>query len=106
MLDVRRQRLAGRIPGKILDFWVAGGLLEAYKALTRLLVTRLGLDLDLLQLEPMEWTQEGQLTVWKTGFTRGVKMQMLGASALIFDQKMKQKTWAHNCEVMTVKRGL
>ena len=51
MLDVRRQRLAGRIPGKILDLWIPGGLLEAIKALTRLLVTRLGLDLDLLQLK-------------------------------------------------------
>ena len=57
-----------------LDFWVAGGLLDAYKALTRLLVTRLGLDLDLLQLEPMEWTWKGLLTVWKTCLTRGVKM--------------------------------
>ena len=48
--------------------------MEAIKALTRLLVTRLGLDLDLLQLEPMEWNLKGQLTVWKTGFTQGVKM--------------------------------
>ena len=74
MLESRQQRLVGRIPGRITDVWVAGGLLEAYKALTRLLVTRLGLDLDLLQLEPMEWTWKGQLTVWKTCFTRGVKM--------------------------------
>ena len=56
MLESRQQRLVGRIPGRIPDFWVAGGLLEAYRALTRLLVTRLGLDLELLQLEPMEWT--------------------------------------------------
>ena len=59
MLDVRRQRLGGSELGKIPDLWVAGGLLEAYKALTRLLVTRLGLDLDLLQLEPMEWNLKG-----------------------------------------------